>query len=244
MTPLKGVDGQIYAVAQGNVLVGGVGAASPGGGSSVQVNHLSVGRINAGATVERAVATPLGQGEYVNLELNVTDFTTMRRVVDAINAALGEGTAAALDARVVRVQAPREPDQRVAFLAQIENLDVTPARTAAKVVINARTGSVVMNQSVMLESSAVAHGNLAVIISSEPVVSQPGPFSQGRTVQAERAQVEIRSDRGGLVMLPSSVSLGDVVKALNAVGATPQDLLSILQALKAAGSLRADLEII
>ena len=245
MTPLKGADGQVYALAQGNVLVGGIGASSAGGASSVQVNHLSVGRISGGATVERAVASTLGQGEYVNLELTTTDFTTAKRVVDAINGQVAEDAATALDGRVIRVRAPTASDDRVAFLARIENLAVQPAPATAKVIVNARTGSVVMNQSVTLEACAVAHGNLAVIVSSEPVISQPAPFSSvGQTVQAERAQVEIRADKGGLVMMERSVSLSDVVKALNAIGATPQDLLAILQAMKAAGALRAELEII
>lgn len=245
MTPLKGADGSVYAMAQGNILVGGVGASSAGGASSVQVNHLSVGRIAAGATVERAVATPLGQGEFVNLELNTTDFTTTRRIVDAINSNMAEGTAAAIDGRMIQVRAPLGSDQRVAFLSQVENLEIRPAQAMAKVIINARTGSVVMNQSVTLETCAVAHGNLSVIVSSEPVISQPAPFSTGgQTVQAERAQVEIRADKGSLIMMQNSVSLSEVVKALNVIGATPQDLLAILQAMKAAGALRADLEII
>ena len=245
MTPLKGADGQVYAIAQGNVLVGGVGASSQGGASSVQVNHLSVGRITGGATVEREVASTLGQGEFVNLELTTTDFTTARRVADAINAQVAEGSAMALDGRMIRVRAPIGSDERVAFLSNIENLTVQPAPAVAKVIVNGRTGSVVMNQAVTLEASAVAHGNLSVIVSSEPVISQPAPFSSvGQTVQAERAQVEIRAEKGGLVMLPSSVSLADVVKALNAIGATPQDLLAILQAMKAAGALRAELEVI
>lgn len=245
MTPLKGADGTVYAVAQGNVLVGGIGASSAGGASSVQVNHLSVGRITAGATVERAVVTPLGQGEYINLELAATDFTTAGRIVGVINRQFGEGIASAIDGRVIRVRAPDGSDQRVAFLAQIENLEVQPGQSAAKVIINARTGSVVMNRSVKLEACAVAHGNLSVVVSSEPLVSQPAPFSPlGQTVQTERAKVEIRADKGGLMMLENSVSLGEVVKALNTIGATPQDLLAILQAMKAAGALRAELEII
>ncbi len=245
MTPLKGANGQVYAMAQGNVLVGGVGASSASGSSSVQVNHLSVGRITAGATVERAVATPLGQGDYIHLELNTTDFTTAQRMVAVINSNFAQGTAAALDGRVIRVRAPVGSDERVTFLAQVENLEVKPAQSMAKVIINARTGSIVMNQSVTLEASAVAHGNLSVIISSEPVISQPSPFSPlGQTVQAEKTQIEIRSDKGGLVVLQNSAALSDVVKALNSIGATPQDLLAILQALKAAGSLRAELEII
>jgi flagellar P-ring protein precursor FlgI len=245
MTPLKGGDGQVYAVAQGNILVGGVGASSAGGASSVQVNHLSVGRISSGATVERAVPTELGQGEHVNLELNSTDFSTTRRVVDAINERFTAGIAVAVDGRLIRVRAPASADERVTFLAQIEGLEITPAPTSAKVIVNARTGSIVMNQSVLVEACAVAHGNLTVVVNSEPVISQPSAFStQGQTVVAERAKVEIRADKGGLTMVKPSVSLGDVVKSLNAIGATPQDLLAILQAMKAAGALRAELEII
>ncbi len=243
MTPLKGADGQVYAMAQGNILVGGAGAS--GGGTSVQVNHLSVGRISSGATVERSVPTGLGQGENVHLELNSTDFGTTRRIVDAINSRYAMGTAVALDARMIEVRAPLGADQRVAFISDIQDLEVTPAQTSARVILNARTGSIVMNQSVTVETCAVAHGNLTVVVASEPVVSQSAPFSRtGRTVQAERTQIEIRSDKGGFNVLPRSVSLGDVVKALNAIGATPQDLLAILQAMKAAGALRAELEII
>ncbi len=245
MTPLKGGDGQSYAVAQGNILVGGVGASSAGGGTSVQINHLSVGRIAAGATVERSVPTELGQGAHINLELNTTDFSTTRRIVDVINGRFTPGTAVAVDGRLIQVRAPASPDERVTFLSQIESLEVTPAQSSAKVVVNARTGSVVMNQTVMVDAFAVAHGNLTVVVSSEPVISQPSPFStQGQTVQAERTQIEIRSDKGGLSLVKQAASLGEVVKALNAIGATPQDLLAILQAMKAAGALRAELEII
>ena len=244
LTPLKGGDGEVYAVAQGNILVSGAGASSASGGTSVQINHLSVGRISGGASVERAVPTELGQGDYIHLELNSTDFGTIRRIVDAINSRYTPAPAAALDGRVIRVRAPGAADQRVGFLAQIEELDVTPAQTSAKVIINARTGSVVMNQAVMVDQCAVSHGNLTVVISSEPVISQPAPLSQGQTVVAERTQIEIRADKGGLSMVRQSASLGDVVKALNALGATPQDLLAILQAMKAAGALRAELEII
>lgn len=243
MTPLKGADGEVYAIAQGNVLVGGIGASAAG--SSVQVNHLSVGRIVGGATVERSVPAGLGSGEWIYLELNATDFTTARRIVEVINSRFAEGSASAVDGRVIQVRAPTGNDERVRFLAEIENLDVAPAPVTAKVIVNSRTGSVVMNQAVTLDAVAVAHGNLAVIISTEPVVSQPAPFSPlGQTVQTERSQVEIRTQKGSLMMLPQSASLGEVVKALNAVGATPQDLLAILQAMKAAGALRAELEII
>ncbi|MCP5244657.1 MAG: flagellar basal body P-ring protein FlgI [Burkholderiales bacterium] len=242
MTPLKGVDNQIYAMAQGNILVGGAGAAAAG--SSVQVNHLNAGRISGGATVEREVPSALGQTGYINLELNTTNFTNVKRIVNAINASYPDA-AKAIDGRSIQVSTPTENNQRVMFISQIENLDITPAKDAAKVIVNSRTGSVAMNQAVTLESSAIAHGNLSIIINNEPIISQPGPFAErGETVVAQRAQVEIRSDEGNLMLLPSGADLGEVVKALTAIGATTQDLLSILQALKAAGSLRADLEII
>jgi len=183
-------------VAQGNILVGGAGASSASGSTSVQINHLSVGRISGGAIVERSVPTELGQGEHINLELNITDFSTTRRIVDVINGRFAPGTAAAIDGRLIQVRAPDLADERVTFLSQIESLEVTPAQTSAKVVVNARTGSVVMNQTVMVDSFAVAHGNLTVVVSSEPLISQPSPFSpQGQTVQAERTQIEIRATR-------------------------------------------------
>ncbi|MEN3366158.1 MAG: flagellar P-ring protein FlgI [Burkholderiales bacterium] len=242
MTPLKGADSQIYAMAQGNVVVGGAGASA--GGSSMQVNHLSVGRISAGATVERAVPNTLGQGNAIFLELNHTDFSTASRVVAAVNRHFGPDTAAAQDGRVIRVRAPESSDQRVAFLGSLESLDVTPAQVSAKVIINARTGSVVMNQAVTLDTCAVSHGNLSVVINTEPVISQPAPLSGGQTVVTQRSQIEISKEPGKVMLLKSGTSLADVVKALNAIGATPQDLLAILQAMKAAGSLRAELEII
>lgn len=240
MTPLKGADGQVYALSQGNVLVGGIGAE--GGGSKVTVNHLSVGRIPAGALVERAVPSSIGDQGHIYVELNATDFTTTQRVVDAINGAF-PGVAEAMDGRVVKVRAPADASGRVGFLARLESLDVTPAAAMAKVIVNARTGSVVLNRSVQVESCAVAHGNLSVVVSTEPLVSQPKSFSQGQTVQAERSNIEIKADKGQLTMM-AGASLADVVKALNAVGATAQDMLAILQAMKAAGALRADLEII
>ena len=241
MTPLKGADGQVYAMAQGNVLVGGVGASS--GGASVQVNHLSVGRLPAGATVERAVPTLLGQGEFIHLELSANDFTTATRIVEAVNGQVAPGIASALDGRVIQVRAPAG-NERVAFISKIENLEVNPAQGIAKVIINARTGSVVMNQAVTLDTCAVAHGNLTVMISSDSTVSQPGAFSQGKTVQTDKATIDVKVDKGGLVQLQKGVSLSDVVKALNSIGATPQDLLAILQAMKSSGALRAELEII
>lgn len=241
MTPLKGADGQVYAIAQGNVLVGGVGASA--NNSSVQINHLSVGRISGGGTIERAVPAVLGQGRHVTLGVNATDFTTTQRMIDAINREFGDSIAAAVDGRTIQVEAPGDASQRVAFLARLESVDVTPGLSAARVIVNARTGSVVMTQAVTLDDSAVAHGNLSVVINTEPVVSQPGALSRGQTVVAERSQIEIKQDRGSLTPVKGA-NLAEVIRALNAIGATPQDLLVILQALKAAGALRAELEII
>ncbi len=242
MAPLQGADGQVYAIAQGNVLVGGAGAS--GGGAQVQVNQLSVGRISGGATVERAVASNLGADNQVKLELNTTDFATASRVVEAVNDKFGPGIATALDGRVIRVRVPSSSDQRVSFLGILENMDVKPAEAAAKIILNARTGSVVMNRSVTLDPCAISHGNLSVSIGADTQVSQPNPGSLGRTVVTQNPQVSVKKDAGKVIMLNGGASLAEVVKAMNAIGATPQDLLAILQALKAAGSLRAELEII
>lgn len=241
MTPLKGADGQVYAMAQGNVLVSGMGASA--GGASVQVNHLNVGRVPAGATVERAVPTVLGQGEYIHLELHSNDFTTASRVVDVINTQIGSGTAVAQDGRMIEVRAP-QGNGLVAFISRIENLEINQAQGVAKVIINARTGSIVMNQAVTLDACAVAHGNLTVVINTDSAVSQPNARSDGKTVVTDKTTIDVKSDKGGLVELPRGVSLSEVVKALNAIGATPQDLLAILQAMKSSGALHAELEVI
>ncbi|SPD66669.1 flagellar basal body P-ring protein (plasmid) [Cupriavidus taiwanensis] len=242
MTPLKGADGQVYAIAQGNMLVGGAGASA--NGSKVQINQLAVGRIANGAIVERAVAPFQPDGGVLNLELKDTDFSTAERVVEAINRNMGGGVAAALDGRVVQVRAPVSPAARVGFLARIENLDVTPAKAAAKVILNARTGSIVMNQAVTVEDCAVAHGNLSVVINTQPVISQPAPFSEGQTVVAPVSQIDMRQQGGSLQIVKAGASLAAVVKGLNALGATPADLQTILEAMRAAGALRAELEVI
>ncbi|WP_423222092.1 flagellar basal body P-ring protein FlgI [Ideonella lacteola] len=241
-TPLKGADGQVYAVAQGNLIVGGAGASA--NGSKVQINHLSGGRVPQGATVERSVPTPLNQGDSIQLDLNSADFATARAVAQAINTAKGAGTAQALDGRVVRVKAPMDSDSRIAFLADIENLPLELAKPAAKIVLNPRTGSIVLNQAVTLAPCAVAHGSLSVTISSTPVVSQPGALSSGETVVKEKSDISITQQGGSIITLPAGAQLADVVKALNSLGATPQDLLAILQAMKSAGALQAELEVI
>jgi flagellar P-ring protein precursor FlgI len=242
LTPMKGADGAVYALAQGNMAVGGAGASA--NGSRVQVNQLAAGRIAAGAIVERAVQTSITQDGTMQLELNDMDYDTNQRIVAAVNNAFGQGTATPLDGRTIQLRAPADPAQQVSFMAQLEDLDVKPAQGAAKVVLNARTGSIVMNQMVTLENCAVAHGNLSVVVNTQPVVSQPGAFSNGRTVVAQQSQIQLKQDDGAMKYVKAGANLADVVKALNALGATPADLMSILQAMKAAGALRAELEII
>jgi flagellar P-ring protein precursor FlgI len=242
MTPLQGADGQVYAMAQGNLVVGGAGGS--GGGSSVTINHLSVGKISGGATVERAVASNLGAENQIRLELKESDFATAAKVVESINDKFGPGVATALDGRVVRVRTPSSSDQRVAFLGLLEAIDVQAGIASAKVIMNARTGSVVMNQAVTLDACAISHGNLSVTVGTDAQVSQPNPGTLGSTVVVQRPQVEVKKDAGKVLHVEGGASLAEVVKAMNAIGATPQDLLAILQALKAAGALHAELEII
>ena len=196
-TPLRGADGEIYALAQGSLVVGGAGASS--GGSKVQINHLSAGRIPQGAQVERSVPTPLHEGDSVTLGLNASDFQTARRVAQAINARMGEGRAQALDGRTVQVRAPNDPNARVNFIAELEELPIESMVPSAKVVINARTGSVVLNQAVTLGPCAIAHGNLSITISSTPVISQPNPLSQGQTVVTQKSDITINQEPGNVI---------------------------------------------
>ena len=242
MTPLKGADGQIYAQAQGNLMVGGAGASA--GGSRAVVNHLLAGRIAGGATVEREVPTVLGDGPFVHYEMMTTDFGTTQRVVEVINREMGYGIAQALDGRLIRVNAPEDNNSRVAFMARIENLEVRPTKAMAKVIVNPRTGSVVMNQNVTIESCAVAHGALSVVVNTEQQVSQPNALAGGQTVTTAQSDIAITQGGGTLMSVKAGANLSEVIKAINALGANPQDLVSILQAMKAAGALRAELEVI
>ena len=242
VTPLKGADGEVYALAQGNLIVAGAGASA--GGSKVTVNHLSVGRIPEGAQVERAVPTALQVGDTVSLSLNSSDFQTARKVAEAVNRKFGSGVAQALDGRTVQVRAPANPNDRVSFIAEVEELPVESSVAAAKVIINSRTGSIVLNQAVTLGACAIAHGNLSITISSTPVISQPNALSGGQTVVTEKANIDINQAPGKLIQIPAATQLSDVVRALNSLGATPQDLLAILQAIKSAGALNAELEVI
>jgi len=243
MSPLKGADGQIYAMAQGNIVIGGASASA--NGSSATINQLNAGRISAGATVERLVPYELAQANFVNLELKNSDFSNANTIAIAINKKFGKNIALAMDARVINIKSTEvEQGDRVKFLAELENIDVTTAKGIAKVILNARTGSIVLNQAVRLEECAVAHGNLTVVISTTPVISQPNAFANGRTVDTAVSQVSLNQAPGSVIQLATGASLSEVVRALNAIGATPQDLVAIIQAIKAAGSLHAEIEII
>lgn len=242
MTPLKGADGATYAIAQGNLLVSG--ASAQGGGSSVQINQQAGGRITGGAMVEREVPLDLGaRGGLLELELNRTDFSTAQRVVAAINYEFGRPVAAAQNGRVIALDGPQNANARVNFMARVEQLSVTPTEAPAKVVLNSRTGAIAMNGRVTLRQAAVAHGNLAITIDTDVGVSQPNPFGGGQTVVVQDTEVSIEQQPGTLKVVEGA-NLTELVDALNTLGATPADLMSILEALKASGSLRAELEII
>ena len=240
-TPLKGLNGDTFAVAQGNLVVAGAGGEA--GGSKVQANHLNVGRIPGGATVERMLDASIGEDGVIRLELHRADFAMAGRLAQAINKEM-PSIATAVDARSVEVKLPAAIHDRVVFLGQIENMPMDGLNYSAKVTINARTGSVVMNQAVRLEPCAVAHGGVTVQISDEPVVSQPAPLSNGRTVVADKAQIEVKQQGGAIISLPAGASLLDVVKSINTAGANPSDLIAILQAMKSVGALKAEIDVI
>ncbi|MCP1508711.1 flagellar P-ring protein precursor FlgI [Pseudomonas marginalis] len=243
MTPMKGADGEVYAMAQGNLLVGGAGASA--NGSSVTVNQLAGGRISRGAIIERTVALNLNNDHgLLGLSLHEPDSATAQRVVYAINLEMRRTVASALDGGMIEIQGPLSPNERTNFMARIESIEVLPIQARPKVILDSRTGSIVLNSSVKLYRAAVAHGNLSVIIDTTNTVSQPGAFSGGQTATSSQSNISIESQGGSLHLLEGTANLMDVIKGLNALGATPQDLMVILQALKAAGSLRAELEII
>ncbi|MFC1683944.1 flagellar basal body P-ring protein FlgI [Pseudomonadota bacterium] len=243
MTPLKGADGKIYAIAQGNLVVGGL-SASGGDGSKIAINIPSVGRIPNGASVERSVPSPFSQGGTLTLNLNQSDFTTVRRISDSINEAIGPGTARPLDATSVQVNAPMDQGQRVSFVSLIENLLVTPGEGAARVIVNSRTGTVVINSQVRVSPAAVSHGSLIVTISEEMQVSQPEPFSAGVTTVTPSTEVTVEEEGSRMFVFNPGITLDELVRAVNEVGAAPSDLVAILEALKQAGALRAELIII
>jgi flagellar P-ring protein precursor FlgI len=244
MSPLRGADGNVYAVAQGSVVVGGVSAQGKSG-SSVQVNISASGRIPNGASVERAVASAFGSGGDLLLNLNTSDFTTAARIAQAVNQAYGAGTAQAVDGGTVSVRGPQDPSQKVAWLGAIQNLEVTPGDAPARVVVNSRTGTVVIGSDVRVSAAAVAHGAIQVTISEQPQVSQPAPFSRGgQTAIVPSSDVQVSEDGAHMFKFGPGVSLDTIVRAVNQVGAAPSDLISILQALKQAGALHAELVVI
>jgi len=248
MSPLKGADGNIYAVAQGNLVVGGL-SASGKDGSKITVNNPSVGRIPNGATVERSVASPFNKGNSLVFNLHNSDFTTANRMAEAINKVLGPETARALDATSVKVSAPLDPSQRVTFASLIENMMVMPDDAPARVIVNSRSGTVVINGKVRVQPTAVSHGSLTVTISENTQVSQPNALAAGET--AVTPQSDVKVEEGGLgtegnhmFVFNPGVTLDEIVKSVNKVGAGPSDLVAILEALKTAGALRAELIII
>ncbi len=243
MSPLKGADGKVYAVAQGNLVVGGL-SASGADGSSITINIPSVGRIPNGASVERMVANPFNRNNFLVLNLHRSDFTTARRVVDSINQAIGPNAAKAIDATSIRVDSPIDPAQRVSFVSLLENLEVDPGEAAARVVVNSRTGTVVISSEVRVSPAAVSHGNLTVTISEDQQVSQPNALAAGTTTVVPNTQVEVKEGGSRMFLFNTGVTLDEVVRAVNQVGAAPSDLVAILEALKQAGSLRAELIVI
>ncbi|MDH5632700.1 MAG: flagellar basal body P-ring protein FlgI [Gammaproteobacteria bacterium] len=243
MTPLKGADGQVYAVAQGNLVVGGFGAEGKDG-SRITVNVPSVGRIPNGATIERIVPNAFALGESMILNLHQPDFTTLSRISNVINDNLGRGTASAMDAGSIQVSAPADRATRVAFMSVLENLTVDPDEAPARVIINSRTGTVIIGRNVRLTAAAVSHGSLTVTITERPEISQPRPLSKGETVVAPVSKVEIEEEGRRMFKFDPGVSLDDLVRAVNQVGAAPGDIVAILEALKQAGALRAQLVVI
>ena len=242
MTQLRGIDGETYAVAQGPLTLAGVSVDQAG--SSVQIGVPTSGRIPNGATVERMIATPFDTSEHIVLNIREADFSTSTAITEAINVAFGDGTAKALDGVSIAVQAPSESSQRVSFLSMVENLDVSPGEPPARVVINSRTGTAVINRNVKVSAVAVTHGAITVSISATNEVSQPEPFSEGETVEIQNAEIEVAEAANPMVLFQPGVDLREIVDAVNQVGASPSSLIAILEALKSSGSLRAELVVI
>lgn len=242
-TPLKGADGNVYAIAQGDLVVGGFGVEGRDG-SRISVNVQVVGRIPNGASIEREVLSSFSVGDSITFNLNRADFTTAKRVSDTINDLLGPDVARAMDATSIRVSAPRDASQRVTYLSVLENLQVSTGNSSAKIIINSRTGTIVIGQHVTVSPAAVTHGSLTVTIAENLVADQPNPFSEGNTVVLPKADIEIDQGSGRMFMFEPGVSLEDLVRAVNEVGAAPGDLMAILEALKQAGALQAELVVI
>jgi flagellar P-ring protein precursor FlgI len=242
LTSLRGIDGEVYALAQGQVTTTGIDAN--GAGSKVAIGVPTSSRIPNGATVERVVDTPFDKSDFVMMNVREQDFTTTRAIVDAINKTFGEGTANALDGVSLSVRAPTDMSQRVAFMSMIENLDVIPGEAAARVVVNSRTGTVVISRNVKVSPAAVSHGTISVAIAATNEVSQPNAFSGGQTQAVQNANIAVNEPNKPMFLFQAGVDLRQVVDAINQVGASPSALIAILEALKSSGSLRADLVVI
>jgi len=243
MTPLLGADGQVYAMAQGSLVVGGFGVSGKDG-SRIAVNVPSAGRVPNGATVERAVPTGFEQTPFVVLNLHTPDFTTSARLVEGINKLLGQDTAQAMDGVSVRVAAPADPNQRIAYLSTLEQIEIEPGDAPARVIVNSRTGTVVIGSHVHVMPAAVSHGSLTVTITERASVSQPYEFSRGETVAVAESTVSVDQPPARMFVFNAGVDLNDIVRAVNQVGAAPGDLVAILEALKESGALRAELIVI
>ncbi|ELR65128.1 Flagellar P-ring protein FlgI [Photobacterium marinum] len=242
-TFLKGLDGKVYAIAQGSLVVGGF-SATGADGSKVVGNNPTVGRISNGAIVEREVPNPFGRGDFLTFNLYESDFTTAQRMADSINQFLGPQMAAAVDATSVRVRAPRDVSQRVAFLSTVENIEFDPAEGAAKIIVNSRTGTIVVGQNVKLKPAAITHGGMTVSIKENYSVSQPNGFSGGNTVVVPNSDIQVTEEDSRMFKFEPGVTLDELVRAVNQVGAAPSDLMAILQALKQAGAIEGQLIII
>jgi len=243
MTPLRGADGDIYAMAQGNLIVGGFGVKGDDG-SRVSVNVPSTGRVPNGATVERMVQSTLGTQDAFVLNLNTPDFTTAAHLAESINKELGGGVAETIDPVSIRVRAPTAEAERVAYISHVENLEVDAAQPAAKVIVNSRTGTVVIGANVRVSPAAVAHGSLVVKITETTLVSQPNAFGQGRTATVQQSDINVDQGDGRMFVFEPGTSLNEIVEAVNRVGAAPGDLVAILEALREAGALHAQLIVI
>lgn len=243
LSPMRGADGQIYAMAQGNIAVGGLGV-SAADGSQTTVNIPSAGRIPGGASVERSVDSGLGNSATLTFNLADSDLTTAQLVAQAINTAFGSGTAAAIDGVSITIAAPPGADQRAEMMSRIENLTINPADAPARVIVNARTGTVVINGAVEIGPAAVSHGRITVSISENPYASQPAPFSRGQTTVVPDSEISVEEEAVPFFTIERTASLSDIVRVVNAIGAGPSDLVAILEALKQAGALRAELVIL
>jgi flagellar P-ring protein precursor FlgI len=242
LSSLRGVDGEIYALAQGALTATGIDAAAAG--SKVVVGVPTAARIPSGATVERVVDNPFDKADRIVLNVRESDFTTTNAIVSAINGRFGADVARALDGVSITLQAPQDLTQRVAFMSMIENMDVMPGEPPARVVINAKTGTVVISRNVRVTAAAVTHGTISVAISATNEISQPGAFSQGQTAAVQNADVTVSEPNKPMFLFQPGVDLRQIVDAVNQVGASPSSLIAILEALKTSGSLRAELIVI